>query len=308
MAFRMQSGPNSFSSVDQSIAPARRIATRLCVVPALAWIALGSIGCSEKATQSAASGSGPQPAPAAAAAARSPFASAPAGQAQATGQVPAGQMPAGHPDNTFTGAIVESMNAAGYTYARLKGESREVWIAGPEFTPVSGEVVSVALDMPMENFESKTLQRSFPMLYFVSDVARNGQPVRPNAPAAPAMAPSHGASAPADTAPAVARLEPPPGGLSVADLFARKSSLGGKKVTVRGTVVKYNGGILDRNWLHIQDGSGAASQHTNDLTVTTTDVAKVGDVVTVTGVVGLDRDFTAGYAYDVLVENASLAR
>ena len=302
MAFRMQPGAYSFSPVDGRVSPSRRVTTLLCVVPTLALLSLGSVGCSGKTQQPSASGS--QPAPAAAAT-QSPFASAPAGQAPA-GQAPAGQMPAGHPGNTFTGAIVESMNAAGYTYARLKSDTSEVWIAGPEFTPVSGEVVSVSLDMPMENFESKTLKRSFPMLYFVSDIARNGQPVRPNAPAAPTLAPSHGAAA--DAAPPVATLEPPPGGMSIADVFARKSSLGGKKVTVRGTVVKYNGGILDRNWLHIQDGSGSAGQHTNDLAVTTTDVVKVGDVVTVTGVVGLDRDFTAGYAYDVMIENASLVR
>jgi hypothetical protein len=214
-------------------------------------------------------------------------------------------MPAGHPGNTFTGAVVESMNSGGYTYLRLKSDGGEVWIAGPEFTPVSGEVVSVSLDMPMENFESKTLKRTFPILYFVSDIARNGQPARPNAPAAPALASSHGATA--DT-PTVAKLDPPAGGMSIADVFAKKSSLGGKTVTVRGTVVKYNAGILDRNWLHIQDGSGSADQHTNDLTITTNDVAQVGDVVTVSGVVGLDRDFTAGYAYDVIVESAALVR
>jgi hypothetical protein len=33
---------------------------------------------------------------------------------------------------------------------------------------------------------------------------------------------------------------------------------------------------------------------------------KVGDVVTMTGVVAVDKDFTAGYAYPVMVENAKL--
>lgn len=198
------------------------------------------------------------------------------------------------------------MDAGGYTYARLKGDTSEIWIAGPEFKPAAGEVVSVALDMPMENFESKTLKRTFPMLYFVADVARNGQPVRSSAGSAPTLATSHGTAA--NRAPSVAKLAPPPGGVSVADLIARKASLGGSTVTIRGTVVKYNGGILDKNWLHIQDGSGSAEQHTNDMTVITTDVATVGDVVTVTGVVGLNRDFTAGYSYDVIIENATLAR
>ena len=71
-------------------------------------------------------------------------------------------------------------------------------------------------------------------------------------------------------------------------------------------MVKFNAGILDRNWLHIQDGSGTADTHDNDLTITTDATVKVGDVVTMTGVVGLNKDFGAGYAYDVIVEKASL--
>jgi hypothetical protein len=34
--------------------------------------------------------------------------------------------------------------------------------------------------------------------------------------------------------------------------------------------------------------------------------AKVGDVVTVKGVVHTDRDFGSGYAYKVLIEDAAL--
>jgi len=51
-----------------------------------------------------------------------------------------------------------------------------------------------------------------------------------------------------------------------------------------GTVVKFNGGILDRNWVHLQDGSGSADGHDNDLMVTTDATVQVGDVVTASGV------------------------
>jgi len=77
-------------------------------------------------------------------------------------------------------------------------------------------------------------------------------------------------------------------------------------VTVRGRVVKYNGGILGRNWLHLQDGSGELAKGTNDLTVTTTGAAAIGDVVTATGTGAVDRDFGAGYTYTVMVEDAAL--
>lgn len=206
--------------------------------------------------------------------------------------------------NAYTGAITETMNSGGYTYAKLKGDKDEVWVAAPQFDAKVGETVSVSLDMPMADFQSKTLNRTFPMLYFVQEVARNGQPLTGgNAPAAPALMGSHGAST---AAPVVQKLDPPAGGLSVADVFAKQAALSGKPVTVRGTVVKFNGGIMDRNWLHIQDGSGSADTKTNDLTITTDAEVKVGDVVTLSGIVGTKKDFGSGYAYDVIVEKATL--
>jgi hypothetical protein len=61
---------------------------------------------------------------------------------------------------------------------------------------------------------------------------------------------------------------------------------------------------MNKNWLHVQDGTGAAGA--NDLTVTTADTAKVGDTVLVTGTLGLMRDFGYGYKYEVLLENSKV--
>jgi len=69
-------------------------------------------------------------------------------------------------------------------------------------------------------------------------------------------------------------------------------------------VVKYNAGILGKNWLHIQDGTGSAG--TNDLTITTEATCTVGDTVLVHGKLVADRDFGAGYVYDLIVEDAQV--
>jgi len=205
--------------------------------------------------------------------------------------------------NGFTGAIAETMASGGYPYARLQAAGKDdVWVAAPQFDAKVGETISVSLDMAMQDFQSKTLNRTFPVIYFVQEVGRNGQPHAGGAPtAAPPLMNSHGAAAAT-----VEKMDPPAGGLSVADVFSKKAALSGKTVTVRGKVVKFNGGIMDRNWLHIQDGSGKADAHDNDLTITTDDTVSVGDVVTVTGIVGTNKDFGAGYTYDVIVEKASL--
>lgn len=82
--------------------------------------------------------------------------------------------------------------------------------------------------------------------------------------------------------------------------------LSGKQVEVSGKVVKVNNGIMKRNFLHIQDGTG--QQGTNDLTITSNQTAEVGDDITVTGTVVLDTDFGFGYKYPLLVENSKIQK
>lgn len=121
-------------------------------------------------------------------------------------------------------------------------------------------------------------------------------------PAAPAMAGGSQSVSPASGP--VEHIAPAPGGLSIADVWAKRKSLAGKEVVVRGKVMKFNGGILGRNWVHLQDGSGSAADRTNDLVVTTAAEVKVGDIVTMAGVLAIGVDIGSGYAYDALLEKA----
>jgi hypothetical protein len=75
---------------------------------------------------------------------------------------------------------------------------------------------------------------------------------------------------------------------------------------VRGKVVKYNEGIMGKNWIHLRDGTGSVEKETNDVLVTSSSPAKVGDIITAKGVVHTNKDFGAGYSYKVLVEDATL--
>jgi hypothetical protein len=103
---------------------------------------------------------------------------------------------------------------------------------------------------------------------------------------------------------AVAELEP---GQDIAYVYANKDSLAGTQVSLRGKVVKYNSGILGWNFLHIQDGSGDVADGSNDLTVTSHGETAVGETVVVTGTIILDKDFSAGYSFPVMMEDASIS-
>ena len=93
--------------------------------------------------------------------------------------------------------------------------------------------------------------------------------------------------------------------IKVEEVFAKKDVLNGRKITVKGEVVKFNSGIMGKNWVHIKDGSG--NPGTNDLTATTQDTVKIGDKVIVTGTLAVGKDFGAGYMYDAIIEDATIA-
>lgn len=97
-----------------------------------------------------------------------------------------------------------------------------------------------------------------------------------------------------------------PDAYTVGEIHAKGAKLEKKKVTVRGKVVKVSTGIMNRNWVHLRDGSGDSAKGTHNLVVTTQDAPSVGDVVTAKGVLAKDKDFGAGYVYAVIVEEASV--
>lgn len=217
---------------------------------------------------------------------------------------------------SIRGTVLETMDAAGYTYLKLKTAEGETWAAVNESKVAVGDEVTVLQPMTMDGFESKTLNRTFDRIVFGTlgpgDAAPPAMPAA--APAAgtvpPEMAAAHAAAASGpeeDEKVSVAKAEGPEG-RTIAELFAQRASLAGKPVAVRGKVVKFNGGIMGKNWLHLRDGSGTAEGKNHDLTVTTQDAVSKGDVVLVKGVVAVDRDFGSGYTYSLLVEEAKVTK
>lgn len=95
---------------------------------------------------------------------------------------------------------------------------------------------------------------------------------------------------------------------TVEGAFVNSAKLDKQKVVVRGKVVKVSSGIMGKNWIHLQDGSGSAAKGTHDLVFTSKEAPKKGDVVTASGTLYKDRDFGSGYKYSVLVEDATFKK
>ncbi len=207
-----------------------------------------------------------------------------------------------------TGTVTETMDAAGYTYVQVDNGTEKVWAAAPKFAVAVGDQVVVPDGMPMHNYHSQTLDRDFPVVYFVDSVLNGSAPVGgavSGAEMPQGHPPTTVAAAPVDVD--LSNVAKADGGLTVGEVFSGKAGLAGQPVAVRAKVVKFSPQIMGKNWIHLQDGSGDEAAGTHDLTVTTTSTAKVGDTVLVKGPVTLDKDFGYGYQYNVIIEDASIA-
>ena len=218
------------------------------------------------------------------------------------------------PSAVIKGKIVERLDAEPYSYLKLQTDAGEAWAAVPKTDKGPGTEVTVSGAMPMNQFESKTLKRKFELVYFGTLGEPGAAPAAPGA-AAPEgtpptnMAAQHAAAAagPGDVGNVKVPKASGADARTVSEVYSQRAALKEKGVTIRGKVVKFNEGIMGRNWIHIRDGSGTAGKD-NDLTVTTADKAAVGDVVVVKGKVQVDKDFGAGYSYPVIVEDAKLGK
>ncbi len=211
--------------------------------------------------------------------------------------------PAPASDASKTGTVIETMDAGGYTYVNVDCGDEKIWAAAPKCAVEVGSEVTIDTRMPMSDFHSETLDRTFAVVYFTGGFG--GAEPAGHGGAMGGAANEHPTAEPAGDA-EVSGIDRAPDGLTVAEVWADRDALAGRAVTVRGKVVKYNSGILGKNWIHVRDGSGSAG--TNDLTITTDGFAQVGDVVTVTGKVAVNKDFGAGYKYDVIVEDAKVVK
>jgi len=211
------------------------------------------------------------------------------------------------------GVVLETKDADPYTYLRLQTKSGETWAAVMKTPVKKGAQVTIMEPMTMANFESKALKMKFDSIVFGTLAGAAppsmGAAVPASASATGTSASPHGnAAKPADVPVEKVAKATGPDARTVAEVFAQRAQLKGKKIAVRGTIVKFASNIMGKNWAHLRDGSGTAADGTNDLVVTTKQVATVGEVVTARGVVNIDVDIGMGVTYKVLVEDATFKK
>lgn len=224
----------------------------------------------------------------------------------------------------LAGKVQETMDSGGYTYVLLKTGTEKVWVAIPLMKVSVGQELDLLPGYELKSFNSKGLNRKFDRIIFSAGIDGKKLKLSPSAirmahegvrmPQQGAKATAPAASPPpkANTGKAipvsieqVAKAKGP-NSYTIAQLYAKKAKLEKKPIVVRGRVIKVTTRILKRNWIHIEDGSGTAAKKNNDLILTSHDLPKEGDLVTVRGTLYNNIDFGSGYRYSLIVQEAQV--
>ncbi len=179
---------------------------------------------------------------------------------------------------------IEVLQTSKYSYLKVEGEGdglsvgEPYWIATLKNDFIAGEEYVYSGRLFMEEFESKEFGRVFDQIYLVSFIEKANK-----------------------TEPMTSSVE---GFISIADIVSNAESFAGKIVKVQGDVMKVNDAIMDRNWIHLADGS--ADDY--DFVITSNESVSVGQTVAFEGLISTNRDFGAGYKYALLMEDAVIIK
>ena len=201
--------------------------------------------------------------------------------------------------NRIYGKVKDIIDVPGYTYIEVDTGKKKVWAAGPRGAPLNiGDMIAFSTDTPMENFHSKSMNRDFPIIYFVNRFITDKE--------APATNPASTSSSHAQikkglVAKPATGIDKVEGGNTISEIYALKHKLKGKTIRVRGQVTKFTAEVLGKNWIHIRDSSTL-----DELTVTTDAAVAIDDVIIIEGKLELDKDYNYGYVYKVILEDARI--
>jgi hypothetical protein len=196
--------------------------------------------------------------------------------------------------------VKEVLQVSGYTYLRVEENQSELWLATPPVNAKKGERLYYEGGFVMKNFKSKELNRSFETILFLEGIS--AEPIEQgnsNAMISP------GAATLKDGKKDI-KISPADGGITIAELYSNRDTYSGKTVKIKGEVTKFSPEIMETNWIHIQDGT--ESDGFFDLTITSKEIVKAGDVVIFEGKVILDKDLGYGYFFEVLIEDARIVK
>lgn len=197
-------------------------------------------------------------------------------------------------NDNIKGKVVETIDSGSYTYVLLGESGKKQWVAVPRVIVRAGDNVEVESGFEMGNYTSPTTGRVFENIIFsggVINIQRVVGSEKDEKPGADVDAIEKAAG---------------PDGYSIVEVFAQKDTLNGKRVVVKGKVVKTSK-FQNKNWLRLVDGTGSRKRGNHKLVAVTQQEAEKGDTITISGTLAVNKSY--GFlTYEVLVEEAELIK
>ena len=206
-------------------------------------------------------------------------------------------------NDLHTISVNEVLPATRYVYLNVSEGDSKFWIATRKQDIKKGETYFYRGGLLKTNFESKEYNKVFDTIYLISNLVsqdhskhtgdlntsvQKGDPITQKE-----DIPTH-----------TDKIVEHKGSIKIAELVKDPRKYDGHTIQLSGTCVKVNPNIMDRNWIHLQDGS----KDDFDLVITSNTFVPEGTDITIRATVVLNKDFGAGYKYDLILENGTLVK
>lgn len=197
------------------------------------------------------------------------------------------------------GKVIELLKGGRYAYLKItKTNGDSEWVVTRQAAFTKGQTYRYGEGLVKTGYYSTDLQRTFETIRLISDIAP--------------LTTSSGSNDAANAGGSIEATRPDSPqspikneqAIPLVDIIKTPEKYAGKTITVSGKVMKINPNIMNRHWIHIQDGTA----NDYDFVLTAQKTVPVGHVATFRGVLNTQRDFGAGYRYDIILEHAELAQ
>jgi hypothetical protein len=193
--------------------------------------------------------------------------------------------------------VADVLQTKKYTYLQVTEDKMPAyWIAISKAEVAKGETCIYTGGLKMHGFKSNELDRIFDDLILVSNISRPGDSGESLISETMSKMQSDDKAIKHD------KIMPVKGATSIAELLANPKKYEGKIITVTGRCTKINHQIMNRNWIHLEDDS---KDH-KEITITSQDLLEIGSAGIFEGKISLNKDFGAGYRYEIIMEEAKM--
>ena len=183
-------------------------------------------------------------------------------------------------------SVLEVLPTERYVYLQVQEDQDIFWIATRKIEVSKGEVYFYRNGLLKTNFESKEYNKIFDEIYLVSNLVAEDHSKHISQQNTPEIKKEVAKTVIKEVIPThTEKNVQHKGTISIAELVKDPKAYEGHTVQLSGLCFKVNPNIMERNWLHLRDGS----KDNYDLVITSNTFVPEGTQITIKGTVALEQ-------------------